>query len=175
MLPWVEGSLVLAGLAAAAFIWIRVRGYRSVASYDESVSEQFSLARYEPMKRLLLEDDLEFLAGRPGVRPETVSRLRKQRQKVFRTYLHELAADFRRLHEQARLLVADAPAEYEHLVGVLVEQQFRFRMALIGVEFRLVLHQMGIGQVDVSGLLAPIQKLWAELPMPPEEAGFEMA
>jgi hypothetical protein len=37
--------------------------------------------------------------------------------------------------------------------------QVRFWSALAGVEVRLALHAAGIGQIDIRGLLAPLEAL----------------
>ena len=156
------GGFLLAGSVAilVAFVWTRVRSYGShPGTEDGAVREAFSMARYEPMKRLLSEEDLEFLKKRRRVPPEVARKLRAQRCKVFRAYLNELASDFSRLHRQAKLLVANAPEEDADLVGVLMRQQATFWMALIQVETRLALHQMGIGQVDVTRIFGPLQVL----------------
>jgi hypothetical protein len=85
--------------------------------------------------------------------------MRVQRRKVFRAYLCELAYDFNRLHEEARLMVAVAPEEYSDLVGILMRAQVRFWSALAGVELRLALHTIGIGQINIRGLLTPLEAL----------------
>src|SRR6185295_3139463 len=117
MYHWlVEGTLVTAGcgvVAISAYAWARVRGYRAVPTVEETDSDGFSLERYEPMKRLLSSDDLDFLKSRPGVQPKMVRQFKAQRRKVFRAYLQDLAADFRGLHRQARRQLSNAPAEYE--------------------------------------------------------------
>lgn len=159
MFQWlVEGSILTLGSAAATFSMIWVKRYRSFDAND-AARESFSLARYEPMKRLLSEEDFEFLKSRPGIRPAMVRRLRAQRRRIFRVYLRELASDFNRLHRDARLLLATAPEEYSELVGVLMGLQMRFWSALAAVELRLTVHALGIGRIDVSGLLAPLEAL----------------
>jgi hypothetical protein len=111
------------------------------------------------MKRLLSEEDFDFLKSRPGVSAALIRRMRAQRRKAFRAYLCELASDFNRLHEEARLMVAVAPEEYSDLVGVLMRAQARFWSALAAVEVRLALHTIGIGQIDIRGLLSPLEAL----------------
>ena len=153
MYQWlVDGSLLTLGSAAATFSLIWAKRYRSFDAND-AARESFSLARYEPMKRLLSEEDFQFLKRRPGMQPAMVRRLRAQRRKVFRAYLTELASDFNRLHRDARLMVATAPAEYSELVGLLMGLQMRFWSALAGVELRLTVHALGVGRVDVNGCL----------------------
>jgi hypothetical protein len=159
MYPWlVGGSFLTLGSAAATFSVIWAKRYRSFDAND-AARESFSLARYEPMKRLLSEEDFEFLKSKPGIGPAMVRRLRAQRRRVFRAYLCELASDFNRLHRDARLMVATAPEEYSDLVGVLMSLQTRFWSALVGAEILLAAHALGLGRIDVSGLLAPLEAL----------------
>jgi hypothetical protein len=159
MYQWlVEGFCLTSGSTALTLAWIRARRYKT---FDAGAvgSEGFSPTRYEPMKRLLSEEDFAFLKRRPGVGPTLIRRMRVQRRKVFRSYLCELAADFNRLHEEARMMVAVAPEEYSDLVGILMRTQVRFWSALAGVEVRLALHTIGIGQMDIRSLLAPLEAL----------------
>jgi len=171
MLPLlIEGSLGL-GSGLVAMTWLRIRGYRSV-EITESHGDRFSLERYEPMVRLLSEEDLNFLQSKPGVSKQAVKRFRRQRRRVFRSYLNELASDFLRLHRRAKALTTEAPAEYSELVGVLMRQELRFWSALAGVEMRLALHTVGIGAVDIRALLRPIEAITSA--MPPQR-GLEIA
>jgi hypothetical protein len=161
MFQWLVGGSCLAlGSAAATFSLIWAKRYRSFDSND-AARESFSLARYEPMKRLLSEEDFEFLSRKPGVRPAMVRRLRAQRRRVFRAYLAELASDFNRLHRDARLMVATAPEEYSGLVGTLIGIQIRFWRALAAAEIHLTMHAVGAGRIDVSALLGPLEALHA--------------
>jgi hypothetical protein len=174
MFQWLVGGTFLAvGSAAATLSLIRVKRYRRINAKDAS-RDGFSLVRYEPMKRLLSEEDFEFLKSKPGIRPAMVRRLRAQRRKVFRAYLYELAADFNRLHRNARLMVATAPEEYSELVGILMGLQMRFWSALAAVEIRLTVHSIGMGRIDVSSLLAPLETLQAAVHMD-AEPGLESA
>jgi hypothetical protein len=173
MYQWLVGGSGLAlGSAAATLLWIRAKRYRSFDA-NEAARESFSLVRYEPMKRLLSEEDFSFLERKPGIQPAMIRRFRAQRRKVFRTYLCELASDFNRLHHDARLMVATAPEEYSELVGVLMGIQFRFWSALARVEILLTVQALGIGRIDVEGLLAPLQALYTAVhPASPEMESF---
>jgi len=161
MYQWLIGGTCAAlGSAAATLSLMWAKRYSSFDAND-AVRESFSLARYEPMKRLLSEEDFEFLKRLPGTRPAMVRRLRAQRRRVFRAYLCELASDFNRLHRDARLLLAAAPEEYSGLVSVLMGVQMRFWSALARAEIRLTAHAVGIGNIDVRGLLGPLEALSA--------------
>src|SRR5215471_20655160 len=103
MVSWVFIGSVVSGTSVALLLltlWAtRWRAYRSdVDGQLEAGSDEFSLARYEPMGRLLAEEDFVFLAAQPGYRPEIGAKLRRERRQIFRLYLRELSRDFHRLH-----------------------------------------------------------------------------
>jgi hypothetical protein len=126
-------------------------------------SEGFSLERYEPMSRLLAEEDFLFLAAQPGYRPEMGAKLRRERRRIFRLYLRELAQDFHGLHRQARALVAESHAEHSGLVGLLMHQQITFWRAMAGIELRLAASRLNLANVDVRGLLDSIEAMRLDL------------
>ena len=115
------------------------------------------------MARLLAEEDLIFLAAQPGYRPEMGTKLRRERRRIFRLYLRELARDFRDLHRQARSLVAESPAEHSELVGVLIRQQFMFWGAIGAIELRLAASRWNLATVDVRGLLEAMEAMRLDL------------
>ncbi len=155
------GSVALLLAALASMRW---RAYRTgTDSEPEGESGGFSLARYEPMGRLLSEEDFLFLAAQPGYRPEIGARLRGERRRIFRRYLRELARDFHRLHAEARRMVANSTAEHSELVGMLLRQQVTFWRGLVAIEVRLALGGVGLGKVDVRGLVEAIEGMRLEL------------
>src|SRR5579872_4117607 len=107
MYQWLVGGFCATTGSALTFALIRAKKYVNLDS-DAMSRESFSPLHYEPMKRLLSEEDFNFLKSRPGVGPALVRRLRAQRRKAFRTYLCELASDFHRLHEEARMMLTVA-------------------------------------------------------------------
>src|SRR3982074_1379023 len=74
---------------------------RRHATWQVEEKAEFSLDRYQPMGRLLGDEDLLFLKSQPGYRPEIGARWKRQRRQIFRFYLNELKGDFRHLHAQA--------------------------------------------------------------------------
>jgi hypothetical protein len=140
--------------------WFVASGTVSGESGD---SEGFSLDRYEPMSRLLAEDDFVFLAAQPGYRPEMGAKLRRERRRIFRLYLRELARDFRSLHREARAMVAESQAEYSDLVGLLIRQRLVFIRAMGLVELRLTVSRFSLGNVDVRGLLESMEAMRLDL------------
>lgn len=165
-MPWVvTGSLFISGFAV---VWLamRLRAYRveeGCSLAENSGSEAFSIAQYEPMNRLLAEEDLCFLASQPGYRPEIGKKFRKERRRVFRLYLHELASDFRKLHAQARAMVAESQEHQAELVTLLIRQQLTFWRAMAVIELRLVVHGVGLGRVDVRGLVEAFEAMHRDL------------
>ena len=115
------------------------------------------------MAALLADEDLAFLQAQPGYRAQMGVRWKRERRRLFRWYLHELKNDFRRLHAQARELVAQSGAESAGLVEVLVKQQMMFLRATTALEFRLALQAMGIGKVDVAPFMQLIERMRVDL------------
>jgi hypothetical protein len=136
---------------------------RRNATLDSEESDDFSLDRYQPMGRLMAEEDLAFLKSQPGYRAEMGARWKRERRRIFRVYLAELKADFRRLHAHARDMLAASGADSAPLAGVLMKQQFTFLMATTALEFRLALQWIGIGRVDVTPLIELVEAMRVDL------------
>jgi len=151
----------------AGLVWwvtrMALRRRHATAWPDGDASASFSLDRYQPMAGLLADDDLVFLQAQPGYRKEMGVRWKRERRRIFRLYLGEVKNDFRRLHGQARELVAQSGAESADLVAVLMKQQTTFWRATTALEFRLALEAMGIGKVDVAPFMLLIEALRADL------------
>jgi len=161
VLAWVVTLGSLTGL-----IWVLTRMIvrrRSAVTLDRDETDGFSLERYQPMGRLMAEEDLAFLKSQPGYRAEMGERWKRERRQIFRLYLAELKADFRRLHAHARKLVAASGADSSDLVEVLMKQQMTFLMATTALEFRLALQWMGIGRVDITPLIELVEAMRLDL------------
>jgi hypothetical protein len=124
---------------------------------------EFSIARYEPMTRLMSKGDLLFLEAQPGFRGEIRKKFIEERRRIFRLYLGDLAADFHRLHKHARTIAANMPADQAPLIGVLIRQQARFWFEMTALELRLSLDWAGIGSIDPSALVNAIGAMHAEI------------
>jgi arginyl-tRNA synthetase len=140
----------------------RLLAYRAESSVVRNGNEtaEFSLARYEPMTRLLAEDDFEFLSAQAGFRPEIGAKLRRRRKQILRLYVRELAADFHRLHAAARRIAAESPADHAALVAILMRQQLTFWRAMAMLEVRLMIPGM---TVDVRGLVEAVEGMRVDL------------
>ncbi len=154
----IAGALVSGAVAVLllAFLTFKMLRYRNALSRNFSFND-FSMVRYQPMTRLLVSDDLDFLAAQPGCRPETLARLRRDRRRIFRMYLRDLAADFQALHAEARKMAASSPEPQTQLIASLLRQQFTFWFALLAIETRLLLPQAG--GLDIGELIASVEAL----------------
>lgn len=163
MLAWsvVIGSiLILAGSAA----WMLRRSRRHAKPLSNSNSVPFSIERYLPMEQLLSADDLRFLQGMPGYRPEIGARWKAERRRVFRLYLEQLSVDFERLHSDARAMVAHSQSrESAPLVKMLVRQRITFERAMIAMRLKLVLDAAGIGSLNPRPLLDMLEAMRLDL------------
>jgi hypothetical protein len=161
MLAWVVTVGSLTGL-----LWVLARMMlrrRSAATLEREETAGFSLDRYQSMGCLMTEEDLVFLKSQPGYRAEMGERWKRERRRIFRLYLAELKADFRKLHAHARELVAASGADSAGLVELLMKQQFTFMMATTALEFRLALQWIGIGRADITPLIQLIEAMRIDL------------
>ncbi len=146
-------------------LWAVWRLYRKASSQaEESIPElgwldEFSVRRYRPMERLLQEEDFEFFRTQPGYHPKIEKSLRAQRRFIFRLYLRSLRRDFDRMHRAARFMLVLSPQDQPELASQLLRIKLVFLYACAAVEFRLVLHSVGIGRIDVGQLLQPVENL----------------
>jgi hypothetical protein len=142
---------------------IALHRQRVAAWQDRDDSAAFSLERYEPMGRLLAEEDFLFLKSQPGYRPAIGARWKRERRRILRMYLNDLKDDFRRLHAQARKLAAHSDVDSSELVNVLMKQQAIFLWTTGYLEFRLVLQQLGVGKADVARVVGLIEAMRLDL------------
>lgn len=164
-LAWAATAGPFIGLSGT-LAWIRLRTRRE-AETETLNPTTFSMERYQPMERLLCEDEFLFLTRMPGYRPEMGRKWKRDRRRLFRLYLNELGYDFEMLHRDARTLVtglvASEGAPSGSLIGVLLKQKMVFWRAMAAVDVRLTLDSIGVGSVDVRPLLQLVEAMHAEL------------
>jgi hypothetical protein len=136
----------------------------NLAANDAAANDdiEFSLARYEPMAHLLSDEDFLFLKTQPGFRPEIGRKFRRERRRIFRLYLEELARDFHRLHARARVLVASLPAEHSAMVGILFRSEVRFWCEIAKLEAQLTFSWAGV-PVDARALVEGLGAMQAQV------------
>jgi hypothetical protein len=82
VLAWVVTVGSLTGL-----LWVLTRMIlrrRGSAALDSDDIADISLDRYQPMGRLMAEEDLVFLKSQPGYRAEIGERWKRERRRIFR-------------------------------------------------------------------------------------------
>jgi hypothetical protein len=158
------GGAVLAVLLTAlvAVVWSLISSTK-VRGVDPDWLKQFSVSSYRPMERLLDEDDIAFLKSQPGFEPGMDQDLRSQRRKVFRMYLRNLGRDFNRLHYALRLTVLHSPQDNPELAKTLIKQKVLFFVGFLAVRIKLEAYALGVGTVDVRGLVATLDTMRTEL------------
>lgn len=160
---WSAAILVL--LTALGFFFL-FRGLLSRQRDSQTSLEwcsQFSVAKYRPMERLFSDEDYEFLSTQPGYSPQIMRKLQAERRKIFRHYLRALSRDFDRLHTAAKFLILHAPEDQSQLIAALFRQKLAFRYAVYTVRCRLALQAVGLGKVDIRGLVAPVEAVREQL------------
>jgi nitroreductase len=152
-------TTLLAVLCIFAVVFRKLVRPPMIADCNDSWLDEFSVAKYRPMMRLLTEQDYEFLALQSGYHPSIAKRLRAERRKIFQAYMRDLIQDFQRLHMAARMVLIYAPQDRSDLAEILVRQKITFLCGIAAVEMRLVLHRFGIGTVDVTALVKNLDTL----------------
>lgn len=157
-----------AGALVAATGWLFFRLFRRLNAPDHGSPNlewcsHFTIQRYRPMERLFSEADYRFLAAQPGYTPRMAKQLRAERRRAFGGYLRCLERDFDRLHTAARFLLLHSPQDRPDVVAALFRQRLAFRSAVLIVRGRLALQTLGIGAVDVRGLVEALEGMGSRL------------
>jgi hypothetical protein len=138
------------------------RGGHAQQSGAEWLNE-FSLASYAPMERLLDPGDLVFLASQPGYRTGIGKRLMVERRRIFRQYLRNLVVDFNQLMAIGKLMVVYSAEDRPEFARTLFRQQLRFYGAVCLIRCQLALNPLGWKPVDVRELVRTLETLRNQL------------
>jgi hypothetical protein len=163
-------SVLSLAAVLAVVLGLLVRSLSRQSSSDQNATQwspgwfdEFSASSYRPMMRLLSEDDFRFLSKQPGFTPEIGKRLRKERRRVFRSYLRNLIRDFNRLYSGATILLVYSETDRPDLAASLVRIRANFYYALCLVQFRLFLHAAGFEMIDVTSMLQSLEFLQVQV------------
>jgi hypothetical protein len=118
-----------------------------------------SAERYRPMLRLLSDEDLNFVAANNALHRT----LKSGRRKLFRSYLRCLTRDYGCLLAGIRSAMAGSGVDRPDLARALAKNRALFALAVYKVEVRLALHSLGVGKVDISGLVEAFEGLRAQV------------
>ncbi len=157
MYALVVGSLFVIVLGSLA--WQVLSRMRAPSAVGPNALPSISADRYRPMLRLLADEDIEFVSAN-GALQRT---LRSRRRQLFRSYLRCLARDYCLLLAGVRAVVVQSGVDRPDLVRALTKNRILFAITMYKVEVRLALHAVGIGKVDISGLVDTLEALRAQV------------
>jgi len=159
----VVACICLLVVGAFVFVFSKLGSRRRTLPVTGDWIGELSMARYRPMERLLDEADTRFLEASPGGGRKLARRLQAERRRLFRGYLHCLRRDFSRICMAIQILALASHQDRPDLVTILIKQKALFAIGLISVEYRLAMHTLGVGSVDVHGLIDSLEYMRLEL------------
>jgi hypothetical protein len=151
-LPFIALLMLIAAGSGAMLFWTRMRLLDSVAQSNKGLPD---VDRYRPMLRLLSDADLDFASASPVLR----GKIRARRREMFRGYLRCLTKDYALLLSGVRRMMVESGTDRPDLAKALAKNRMMFTLALCRIELHLQLHVLGIGKVDVSGLVGALDAL----------------
>ena len=154
--------LVLLG-TGFGFLFARLLARDRVAPLPDDWEDIFSPSRYKAMERLLEETDYDYVAALRRGNKRLDQALRGRRIRIFRSYVNCLAQDFTRICKAIRKLMVDSDVDRPDLAGLLMKQHFVFTLAILHIEFNLVLYSFGIGTPDGRALVNSLDTMYGQL------------
>ncbi len=121
--------------------------------------ESFTPVTYQPMELLLAEEDFNFLVRQPGFESSIGKKLRRDRLRIFRQYLHRLISDFNRLHVYARYLISQGEQDQSALLVHLVWLRVRFSFTVLRLEVSVFWAYFGIRPRLVTRAIAQLDEM----------------
>jgi len=115
--------------------------------------DELSVDRYQPMRRLLGQEDLRFLQSHQGITARTAAEFRQQRCRIFQSYLDCLHSDFQRVCLALKIVMVQSRYDRPELAALLLRSQRTFMLSLVMVRARVLLYRFGLGTVEVGSLL----------------------
>lgn len=147
--------LIVSGMIAL-HVYTRLRYLQAMALSAAPLPAE---GRYKPMLRLLSPNDVELIAANKSLS----QKFRKQRLVILREYLACLTKDYGRLLAGLRSSMVASSVDRPDLAAALSRNQMLFVIAVCRIEYRIWLYRLGIGTVDVSGLVFAIDALRSQV------------
>jgi len=157
MYALIASALFLVALGALAWQLLprmRIPGEGEASSVPR-ISAAISANRYRPMLRLLSDEDLNFVAANSTLHKA----LRTRRRELFRSYLRCLTRDYAHLLAGIRAAMVQSGMDRPDLAHALAKNRSLFMIAIYKVECRLALHAIGVGKVEIAGLVDALETL----------------
>lgn len=147
--------IVVAGIALNAF-------YSKPSRPAVAVWGDIDAGQYRPMERLLKIGDFQFLHAN-GFSAGDIRRLRRDRRRIFRSYLKSMTSDFAGICSAIRLFVVESREPRPELLTSLLRARLTFASLRVAVEWRLALHAMGWTEIaiDVRPMVAALEAMQA--------------
>jgi hypothetical protein len=142
-------------VASGLFSWQFLSRMRILRVAEGVAPAVVSADRYRPMLRLLSDEDFGFVARNSSLRRT----LRSRRRELFRGYLRCLMRDYAHLLAGVRTVMVQSGVDRPDLAHALAKNRVLFVMAICKVEMRLTLHAVGVGKVEISGLVDALEAL----------------
>lgn len=124
--------------------------------------EEFTPSSYYPMRRLLSDEDFQFLARQPGFDSSLYRKLKRERLLIFRQYLRRLILDFNRLYTVTRTLISQQEEDHSDMAVKLMKLRVRFMFSVLSAECSYVLCWMGVKTMVATAMLARFEEMSAE-------------
>ncbi len=160
------------GLAGLALVFARECASGKSLPLTADWIDDCAFERYRPMMRLLDEEEIRLLRSRYGYTPKMARDLRIQRCEIFREYLSQLDADFKRISSAVKLLMAQSRCDRPDLAALLIRSQAAFLSGKVMVRIHLLQYRWSLGSVDVARLMMPFENLRVGLrSLVPAQAG----
>jgi hypothetical protein len=157
-------ALFLAVLAAGfAYLFTQLLSRGRSEPLPADWEDVFSPSRYRAMERLLEEADYEYIASRGGGNEQLEKQLRARRTHIFSDYVTCLSQDFTRICRAIRKLMVDSEVDRPDLAGLLMKQNLIFTLAILTIEFNLVLYRLGVGKPDGRDLVHSLDTVFGHL------------
>jgi len=146
-------------LLTFGFVTWRILSRVRLPARSSSGALGVSAERYRPMLRLLSDEDFSFVAANIALQRS----LKSDRRKLFRSYLRCLTRDYGCLLAGVRSAMAGSGVDRPDLAHALAKNRALFALAVYRVEVRLALYSLGVGKVDISGLVEAFEGLRAQV------------
>jgi hypothetical protein len=157
-------ALVLLLVAISfACLFRKLASHEDIRQWPADWLQEEPAAKYRPMERLLDESDTQFLASFPELAPCVGHRLRVERRRIFRAYMRSLRRDFGRIYSATKLLILYSEVDRPDLAMELLRQRAQFAYGMLVLECLLVCHTVGVGRVDVRGLIGSLDRMRLQL------------
>ena len=146
-------SIAVVFLAGAfAFLFHRLATRFNGEALDSEWLDGFSLESYAPMRRLLDQNDFEFLRKQPGYHPALEKRLQAERRQAFIDYLWLMIGDFNQLLKIGRHMLVSSNVDRPEFARALGRQRTGFYLTVCTIRCKLALAPLGL-RVDGPELL----------------------